>query len=142
MSAPSLPRVGRPAGARSIAEVLAEARDRLDRLTPAQALDALAEEAVLVDIRPEAQRVVHGEIPEAIVIDRNVLEWRLDPTSEAALPAARYDLQVVVICQEGYQSSLAAAALQDLGIAGATDVIGGQHAWRAELAASWRALAG
>ncbi|CCH76653.1 Rhodanese domain protein [Nostocoides japonicum T1-X7] len=141
MSRP-VPRVGRPEGSRTIAEVLDEARSRLDRLTPAQAMRALADGAVLVDIRPEAQRAVHGEIPEAIVIDRNVLEWRFDPTSEAALPAARYDLQVIVICQEGYQSSLAAAALQDLGIERATDVIGGQGAWQAQLAATWVALAG
>ena len=82
-----------------------------------------------MDIRPAAQRAEHGELPEALVIERNVLEWRFDPTSEAALPIARYDLQVIVLCQEGYTSSLAAAALQDLGIWRATDVIGGYAAW-------------
>ena len=84
---------------------------------------------MLVDIRPAAQRAAEGELPGARVVERNVLEWRFDPTSEAALPEASYDLEVIVLCQEGYTSSLAAAALQDLGISKATDVIGGYAAW-------------
>ncbi len=87
--------------------------------------------AVLVDIRPAALRAAEGEVPQALVVERNVLEWRFDPTSDARLPIADYDLQVVVICQEGYTSSLAAAALLDLGVGRATDVIGGFAAWRA-----------
>jgi rhodanese-related sulfurtransferase len=86
--------------------------------------------AVVVDIRPAAQRAAEGELPGALVVERNVLEWRFDPASDAALPIASYDLQVVVLCQEGYTSSLAAAALQDLGVHRATDVIGGYAAWR------------
>ncbi|EWT02481.1 sulfurtransferase [Intrasporangium oryzae NRRL B-24470] len=117
--------------ARTIAEVLAEARGRLHRLTPAEAELAAARGAVVVDIRPSEQRREHGELDLAIPIERNVLEWRLDPSSDAALPFAGHDLEVIVLCQEGYTSSLAAAALQDLGIDRATDVIGGYAAWRA-----------
>jgi rhodanese-related sulfurtransferase len=119
-----------PSRRRSIDEVLAAARGQLIRLTPAQARSAWAAGAVVVDIRPAAQRLLEGDLPGALVIERNVLEWRLDPASDARLPIAAYDLQVIVLCQEGYTSSLAAAALQDLGIYRATDVIGGWAAWR------------
>ncbi len=110
--------------------MLAEARAGLHRLTPAEARWALADGAVLVDIRPAAQRGAEGAPAEALVVERNVLEWRFDPASDARLPIADYDLQVIVLCQEGYTSSLAAAALQDLGIWRATDVVGGWAAWR------------
>ncbi len=110
--------------------MLADARARLQRLTPAQAEAALHDGAVVVDIRPAAQRQQEGELPEALVVERNVLEWRFDPESAAALPEADHDLQVVVLCQEGYTSSLAAASLQQLGVHRATDVIGGFAAWR------------
>ena len=96
--------------------LLSAARARLHRLTPLEALDAVAHGAVVVDIRPAAQRAEHGDLPGALVIERNVLEWRFDPTSEAALRIADDDLQVIVLCQEGYTSSLAAAALQDVGV--------------------------
>ncbi len=120
---------------RTIDEVLAEARSQLNRVTPEEADAAVRERgAVVVDIRPEAQRRANGELPFALVIERNVLEWRLDPSSDAALPIASHDLEVVVLCQEGYTSSLAAASLQDLGIHRATDVIGGFAAWRDWLA--------
>jgi rhodanese-related sulfurtransferase len=119
----------------SIDEVLARARARLHRLTPEEADAAVRERgAVVVDTRPEAQRREEGELPGALLVERNVLEWRFDPASEAALPIARHDLEVVVLCQEGYSSSLAAASLQDLGIHRATDVIGGFAAWREWLA--------
>ena len=108
-----------------------EARSRLIRVTPEEADAAYRRGAVVVDIRPAAQRSAEGELPIATVIERNVLEWRLDPTSDAALPFADHDLEVIVLCQEGYTSSLAAAALQELGIHRATDVIGGYAAWRA-----------
>jgi rhodanese-related sulfurtransferase len=122
----------RPAGARSIDETLAAARARLDRLTPADAFASWSAGATLIDIRPAAQRAVAGEIPGSIVIERNHLEWRLDPESPARLPwATGYDLRPIVICAEGYTSSLAAAALQDLGLARATDVAGGYQAWQA-----------
>lgn len=119
----------RPAG---IDHVLAQARQRLDRLDPAAAWAAAQSGAVLVDTRPAYQRRKHGEIPGAVVIDRNVLEWRLDPASHSRLSIAdSYDLQVIVICQQGYSSSLAAASLQDVGLIHATDVIGGFEAWAA-----------
>ena len=123
----------RPPGARSIEEILAEARARLRRLAPKEAFDAVAAGAVLVDIRPAHQRAEHGEIPGSVVIERNHLEWRLDPASDGRLPwATGYDRQVIVVCMEGYTSSLAAAALLDLGITRATDVVGGYLAWTGE----------
>ena len=91
--------------------------------------EALARGAVLVDIRPAAQRAAEGELPGSIVVERNVLEWRCDPTSEARLPQARDDdVEWVVVCSRGYTSSLAAAALLDLGLHRATDVDGGYAA--------------
>jgi rhodanese-related sulfurtransferase len=121
----------RPPGARTIDEILAEARDRLERLEPRQAYEELSGgAALLVDIRPAAQRAAEGEVPGAQVIERNVLEWRLDPASDARLSQVDgYGLRVIVICSAGYTSSLAAAALHDLGQTRATDVIGGFQAW-------------
>ncbi|WP_432995734.1 rhodanese-like domain-containing protein [Dactylosporangium sp. CA-233914] len=117
---------------RGIDEILAEARSRLRRLDADQARLAFAEGAVLVDIRPAAQRAEEGEIPGALIIERNVLEWRFDPRSDARLDIAdRFDLPVVVFCSQGYTSSLAAAALQDLGLHRATDLAGGFQAWKA-----------
>ncbi|MBB3325388.1 rhodanese-like domain-containing protein [Microlunatus antarcticus] len=120
---------------RTIDEVLAEARSRIDRLTPAEAVAAREAGAVVVDIRPAAQREVQGGPDGVLLVERNVLEWRFDPASDARLPIADYDLQVVVLCQEGFTSSLAAAALQDLGLHRATDVVGGWAAWREDLGA-------
>ncbi len=121
-----------PPGSYGIDEILATARTRLTRLDPYETAAAMARGAVLVDIRPAAQRAQHGEIPRAIVIERNVLEWRLDPRSDARLSfATSYHLEVIITCQEGYTSSLAAAALQDLGLHRATDLAGGFAAWRA-----------
>ena len=127
MSALVAPPLAAPA---TIAEVLDRARSRLRRLTPREAFSALGRWAVIVDIRPAAQRAAEGELSLALVVERNVLEWRFDPASGAALPIADHDLEVVVLCQEGYTSSLAAAALLDLGIHRATDVVGGYAAWR------------
>jgi rhodanese-related sulfurtransferase len=116
---------------KTIDELLESARRRIARrLNPVQAERAWRAGAVVVDIRPTAQREAEGGLPGALVVERNVLEWRFDPTSDARLPIANYDLQVIVVCQEGYTSSLAAASLQDLGIHRATDVIGGYAAWR------------
>jgi rhodanese-related sulfurtransferase len=115
----------------SIEELLDQARARLTRLSPAQTLQAQRAGAVLVDIRPQASRELEGELPGAVVIERTVLEWRLDPASDARLPIASYDLHVVVVCNEGYSSSLAAATLQDLGNHRATDLDGGYRAWKA-----------
>jgi rhodanese-related sulfurtransferase len=120
-----------PPGSYGIDEILATARARLARLDPHQVFAAMRRGAVLVDIRPAAQRAEHGEIPGAIVIERNVLEWRLDPRSEARLSfATGYDVEVIITCQEGYTSSLAAASLLDLGLFRATDLDGGFAAWR------------
>jgi rhodanese-related sulfurtransferase len=120
-------------GALSIEQTLARARAQLRRLSPAEAYEAVAKTgATLVDIRPDGQRAIEGSIPRALIVERNVLEWRFDPASSARLPVATdHDLNVIVLCSEGYTSSLAAAALQDLGLWRATDVVGGFHAWRA-----------
>ena len=116
----------------TIDEMLAAARDRLHRLGPAETAAAVAEGAQLVDIRPGWQRAAEGAIPGALLIERNHLEWRLDPTSDARIPeAVDHDVAWVVVCSEGYTSSLAAASLQDLGLHRATDLAGGFHAWRA-----------
>ncbi|EMD35718.1 hypothetical protein CERSUDRAFT_84825 [Gelatoporia subvermispora B] len=125
-----------PPGSRSISQILTDARARLERLTPQQAFEALTDTVrpwpvILVDIRPEAQRRVEGEIEGAMIIERNVLEWRFDPQCPHRLPVAdRYDLQVIIFCQESYTSSLAAASLHDLGMLQATDIVGGFAAWR------------
>src|SRR5271169_1988684 len=112
-----------------IDRVLNAARRRYRRLRADQVPEALQRGAVLVDIRPQAQRSSEGEVPGALVIERNVLEWRCDPTSDARLPEAVHDdVEWVIVCSEGYTSSLAAAALLDLGLHRATDVIGGHHA--------------
>jgi rhodanese-related sulfurtransferase len=120
---------GRGGAARSIDEILGEARARLRRLDPRQAREAMQAGALLVDIRSQAQRAEQGLVPGALQCERNVLEWRFDPRSPARLPRARFDLRVIVMCVEGYTSSLAAASLQDLGLAGATDLAGGFRAW-------------
>src|ERR1700674_445775 len=116
----------------TIDELLARARRGLQRIEAAQAAAELAQGALLVDTRPADQRAVDGEIPGATVIDRNVLEWRLDPASPSRIAAVSdYDVRVIVICNDGYSSSLVAATLQELGLGKATDVIGGFQAWRA-----------
>lgn len=118
--------------ATGIDQLLADVRRSLKRLEPREAHEAVArKDAVLIDIRPQASREAEGEIPGALIIDRNVLEWRLDPTCEARLEIASYDLYPIVVCNEGYASSFAAAVLQQIGIPRATDLIGGYRAWRA-----------
>jgi rhodanese-related sulfurtransferase len=112
-----------------IDRALDRARNRYRRLSADEVPGALRRGAVLVDIRPQQQRAREGEVPGALVIERNVLEWRVDPTSEARLPqAVDDDVEWVIVCSEGYTSSLAAAALLDLGLHRATDVVGGYHA--------------
>ncbi|MFE9691287.1 rhodanese-like domain-containing protein [Micromonospora sp. NPDC005806] len=111
--------------------LLEQARAGLRRLTPHQTVEAVRNGALLVDTRTEGQRREQGELPGAIVIDRTVLEWRLDPASGWRIPEATgYDRMVVVVCREGYSSSLAAASLQTLGLRRATDMIGGVQGWR------------
>jgi rhodanese-related sulfurtransferase len=116
----------------TVDELLARARDRLERLEPVDALAAVADGgAILVDIRSEAQRASDGVVPHARFVPRNVLEWRLDPDCAYRDPTvARLDAQVVLMCNEGNQSSLAAATLQEMGFAHATDVAGGFQGWR------------
>jgi rhodanese-related sulfurtransferase len=116
-----------------IDKALDAARDRLQRLPASAVPGALERGAILVDIRPQAQRDREGNVAAALVIERNVLEWRCDPTSDAKLPeAVDDDVEWVVLCSEGYTSSLAAASLIDLGLHKATDVVGGYHALAAE----------
>jgi rhodanese-related sulfurtransferase/predicted metal-dependent enzyme (double-stranded beta helix superfamily) len=116
-----------------VEQVLTAARAQLRRMSPDEASEAVTNaDAILVDIRPASQRAIEGSIPGALVVERNVLEWRFDPSSTARLPIARSpDLQVIVFCSQGYASSLAAADLQDIGLWRATDIIGGFQAWRA-----------
>jgi rhodanese-related sulfurtransferase len=114
----------------SVDELLEAAREELVRLTPQEAAAAVADGASLVDIRPEWQRREDGEIPGSLVVDYNHLLWRLHPTSDARVPQAAWDRRWVVVCTEGYTSSLAAASLRSLGLP-ATDMVGGIHAWRA-----------
>jgi rhodanese-related sulfurtransferase len=116
--------------ATSIDTLLADARRELRRLAPVEAHDAAGSGAVLVDIRPLEQRDRDGLIPGAVVIDRNVLEWRLDPSSDHREASVGSHQRVVIICNEGYSSSLAAATLRLLG-RDATDVIGGFQNWLA-----------
>ncbi len=114
----------------TVDDLLAAARARLQRVAPAQAAAEHAGGALLVDIRPAWQRARDGEVPGSLVVERNHLEWRLDPASGARLPeAVDHDVRVLVLCEEGYTSSLAAAALHDLGLHRATDVEGGFAAW-------------
>ena len=125
-----------PPGSLSIAQILTRARSKLQRVTPAQAYDELHDidypmPVFLVDIRPAAQREAEGGIHGSLIIERNVLEWRFDPRCEARLAIAdRYDSKIIVYCQEGYTSSLAAASLQEMGLLNATDIIGGYASWR------------
>lgn len=126
------PATGPTRGHLTVDEMLANARARLDRVDPHRAAELVADGALLIDIRPDWQRRAEGAIPGAVLIERNHLEWRLDPTSDARIPeAVDHDVAVVIFCSEGYTSSLAAASLQDLGLHRATDLIGGFHAWRA-----------
>lgn len=113
-------------------DLLEDARARLERLDPERAHAAALAGAKLLDIRTEAQRQCDGEIPGALCISRNVLEWRLDPASEHRHPQGPdLDDWIIVVCEEGYQSSLVAATLQQLGFSRATDLVGGFRAWRA-----------
>jgi rhodanese-related sulfurtransferase len=123
---------GRPTTGRTVDDFLAQARARLVRLSPAEAFAAQGAGALLVDVRGDDQIRDHGWIPGAIRIPRNVLEWRADPSCPACdSRIARFDAVIIVVCQQGYQSSLAASNLHELGFANATDLDGGFEAWRA-----------
>jgi rhodanese-related sulfurtransferase len=116
-------------GRRGIDEILAAARAGLDLVAPQDLAAEMAAGALVVDTRPLEQRRRDGDLPGAVVIDRNVLEWRLDPASPNAIPETGYERRVIVVCNEGYSSSLAAATLRDIGIVRATDLAGGFQAW-------------
>jgi rhodanese-related sulfurtransferase len=117
---------------KSVDELLERARARLVRVEPAQARDAMRDGAVLVDIRAESQRARDGVVPGSVFVARNVLEWRCDPGGAHRDPrVADPQRSVIVMCDEGFQSSLAAATLQELGHERATDLAGGFQAWRA-----------
>jgi rhodanese-related sulfurtransferase len=119
-----------PSTAKSIDTLLAEARRGLDRVDARQAQAAIAAGALLIDIRSDAQRRADGVVPDALVVERNVLEWRCDPGCPWRDPRIDPERTLIVMCNEGYQSSLAAATLHCLGLDGATDLIGGFQAWR------------
>jgi rhodanese-related sulfurtransferase len=124
--------VDRPEGARTIDELLAAVRGRIARVQPGEVMARIAAGALLVDTRPVEQRERDGEVPGAVVVDRNVLEWRLDPASPWRIPEVTgYDLEVIVLCNQGYSSSLVADTLRALGLRRAVDVIGGFQAWAA-----------
>lgn len=114
-------------------DLLAAARAGLRRLSPGEVVEAQQRGALLVDTRTAEQRSRQGELPGAVVIDRTVLEWRLDPSSPWRIPElASADQVVVVVCRQGFSSSLAAASLQAVGLPNATDMVGGVEAWLAE----------
>jgi rhodanese-related sulfurtransferase len=119
---------------KTIDQLLAQARERLDRIDPRRAHEELGRgDAVLVDIRSDSQLEIDGHVPGSMRIPRNVLEWRLDPDCPYKHPEApSVSQRVIVMCNEGYQSSLAAATLQELGFERATDLVGGFQAWREE----------
>lgn len=117
--------------ARSADDLLVLARRRIRRVEPDQLEGLQADGALVVDIRPAAQRATEGELGFGVVVERNVLEWRFDLSGTHALPEVNgYDQPVVVVCSEGYASSLAAASLRDLGFTEAGDLTGGYRAWR------------
>jgi rhodanese-related sulfurtransferase len=116
----------------AVDQLLAKARQRLSRVDPLQAQQVVRDGGWLIDIRPAAQRAAFGEVPGALIVERNDLEWRLDPQGSHRLPGAEdADRTVVVMCQEGYASSLAAASLISLGRPHSTDLDGGFAAWKA-----------
>jgi rhodanese-related sulfurtransferase len=120
-------------GRRTIDDLLAQCRARLERVAPTDLSAEQRAGALVVDVRPADQRERDGLLPGAIVVDRNVLEWRLDPASAHRIEAVTgYDQRIILVCNEGYSSSLAAATLHDLGLHRATDLIGGYQAWLAE----------
>lgn len=115
---------------RSVGDLLGNSRERICRVAPDDLQDVIDSGGIVIDIRPAHQRSTEGPLPGALVVERNVLEWRLDPDSPHRLPAVRdHQQQVIVVCSEGYASSLAAASLADLGFERPGDLEGGFKAW-------------
>lgn len=119
----------------TIDEYLETARARCERVAPEDLAEAVADGALVIDIRPERNRAEEGELPGAVIIDRGVLEWRLAPSSEWRSVDVAPGQKVILVCNQGYQSSVAAAILQDLGVEGATDLIGGYREWKERVSA-------
>lgn len=114
----------------SVDDLLSSSRERINRVSPSDLQDVIDSGGIVIDIRPAHQRSTEGPLPGALVVERNVLEWRLDPDSPYHLPAVRnHHQQVIVVCSEGYASSLAAASLADLGFERPGDLEGGYKAW-------------
>jgi len=127
---------------RSAEELLADARRRIHRVQPAELAGVVERGGLVVDIRPDPQRHNEGPLPMAVVVGRNVLEWRFDLMGDVTLAEVTgYGQEVVVVCSEGYASSLAAASLREMGFVRAADLDGGFQAWRAWVASSGTALA-
>jgi rhodanese-related sulfurtransferase len=115
----------------AIEEMLEQVRRGFGRVNPAELSDEVALGALVIDIRPDPYRLAEGELPRAVVLERNVLEWRLDPTSPDRIDQAiDHDVRVIVVCNDGYASSLAVETLRRLGLTRATDLDGGYRAWR------------
>jgi rhodanese-related sulfurtransferase len=120
-------------GRRTIDDLVAQCRARLERVAPTDVSAEQRAGALVIDVRPADQRERDGLLPGAIIVDRNVLEWRLDPASPHRIEQVTgYDQRIILVCNEGYSSSLAAATLHDLGLHRATDLIGGYQAWLTE----------
>ena len=115
----------------TISQLLGDARDRLERLEPEDLKVAVKVGAVVSDIRDSALRSVQGSLPDAHVIGLTVFEWRLVPSSDARIPEIGHEQHVILVCSEGFSSSLAASRLKDLGVVNATDLVGGFKAWAA-----------
>jgi rhodanese-related sulfurtransferase len=121
-------------GEAAIDRMLADAQQALDRVEPEDLAAEMAAGALVVDTRPVEQREADGALPGALVVDRNVLEWRLDPTSSSRLPEADDpERRVIIVCSDGYSSSLAAVTLRQLGLRRATDLAGGYRRWKREV---------
>ena len=110
---------------------LTGARARLDRVQPQDLAQEIADGAIVIDTRDSADREAEGALPGAVIVNRNVLEWRMSPSSPTRLEGITADLRVIIVCNDGFSSSIAAASLHDLGLPRATDLVGGYRAWRA-----------
>ncbi len=113
---------------------LTGARARLDRVQPQDLAQEIADGAIVIDTRDSADREAEGALPGAVIVTRNVLEWRMSPSSPTRLEGITADSRVIIVCNDGFSSSIAAASLRDLGLPRATDLVGGYRAWRAATA--------